>query len=70
MHRHGPIVLGVCRRLLTEPSDVEDAFQATFLILLGKAASIAHPERLGPWLHGVAYRVAVRAPSGSPPARL
>src|SRR5262245_19021409 len=59
--RHGPMVLGVCRRLLREPSDIEDAFQATFLILVRKAGSLRDRDRLGPWLHGVAHRVAVRA---------
>src|SRR5262249_55629286 len=59
--RHGPMVLGVCRRLLRDPHAVEDAFQATFLVLLRRAASIARPELLGNWLYGVAYRVAARA---------
>jgi RNA polymerase sigma factor (sigma-70 family) len=58
--RHGPMVLGVCRRLLAEPHDVEDAFQATFLILLRKAGSIRDRQVLGTWLYGVARRVAVR----------
>ncbi|MGP0064131.1 MAG: sigma factor [Isosphaeraceae bacterium] len=58
---HGPMVLGVCRRWLANPHDVEDAFQATFLILVRKARSLRDVHRLGPWLHGVAYRVAVRA---------
>ncbi len=59
--RHGPTVLGVCRRWLHDPADVEDAFQATILILLRKASSIRDPQQLGPWLYGVAYRVARRA---------
>ncbi|MHC5538147.1 sigma-70 family RNA polymerase sigma factor [Singulisphaera rosea] len=59
--RHGPMVWGVCRRLLHDTNDVEDAFQATFLILLGKAGSLRDPSGVGPWLHGVAYRVALRA---------
>ncbi len=59
--RHGPLVLGVCRRLLRDPSDVEDAFQATFLVLVRKARSIRDRELLGPWLYGVAYRVALRS---------
>lgn len=59
--RHGPLVLGVCRRLLRDPRDVEDAFQATFLILVRKAGSIQQRELLGPWLYGVAYRVARRS---------
>ena len=61
--RLGPMVLGVCRRLLDDPRDVEDAFQATFLVLVRKAGSIRDRERLGPWLHGVAHRVAARARS-------
>ena len=59
--RHGPMVLGVCRRLLANPADVDDAFQATFLILVRKAHALRDIHQLGPWLHGVAYRVAVRA---------
>ena len=61
--RHGPIVLGVCRRLLHDRRDVEDAFQATFLVLLRKAGALRDGELLGPWLHGVAYRVASRVRS-------
>ena len=57
---HGPMVLGVCRRWLANPHDVDDAFQATFLILVRKARALRDVRRLGPWLHGVAYRVAVR----------
>jgi RNA polymerase sigma factor (sigma-70 family) len=59
--RHGPMVLGVCRRLLGDPHDVEDAFQATFLVLVKKAGAIRDRDLLGPWLYGVAHRVAVRA---------
>ncbi len=58
VERHGPMVLGVCRRLLASPHDVDDAFQATFLILVRKARTLGDRHRLGPWLHGVAYRVA------------
>jgi RNA polymerase sigma factor (sigma-70 family) len=61
--RHGPMVLGVCRRVLSDPHDVEDAFQATFLVLVRKAGSLRDGDRLGPWLHGVASRIAVRARS-------
>jgi RNA polymerase sigma factor (sigma-70 family) len=59
--RHGPMVLGTCRRMLSDPHDVDDAFQATFLVLARKAGSIQDPNRLGPWLHGVARRVAARS---------
>jgi RNA polymerase sigma factor (sigma-70 family) len=61
LRRHGPLVLGVCRRLLHDRHDVEDAFQASFLVLLRKARSLRRRERLGPWLYGVAYRVALKA---------
>ena len=59
--RHGPMVLSVCRQILGDPHDVEDAFQATFLILLRKAQSIRNHKKLGEWLHGVAHRVSMRA---------
>ncbi len=59
--RHGPMVLGTCRRMLADPHDVDDAFQATFLVLARKAGSIQDADRLGPWLHGVARRVATRS---------
>jgi RNA polymerase sigma factor (sigma-70 family) len=59
--RHGPLVLSVCLRMLPERSDVEDAFQATFLILVRKAGTLRDRQRLGPWLYGVAHRVAARA---------
>jgi RNA polymerase sigma factor (sigma-70 family) len=61
MARHGPMVYGVCRRLLRHAQDAEDAFQATFLILVRKAASIGKRELLANWLYGVALRVAHRA---------
>src|SRR5918998_774306 len=61
LRRHGPMVLGVCRRLLADPHDVEDAFQATFLVLVRKAGSLRRDDLLGQWLYGVAHRVAVRA---------
>src|SRR5262245_9719238 len=51
--RHGPMVLGVCRRTLAHPHDAEDAFQATFLILVRKAGSVRVGDSLGPWLYGV-----------------
>ena len=59
--RHGPMVLGVCRGVLDDPHDVEDAFQATFLVLVRKAGGLRDRELLGPWLYGVARRVALRA---------
>jgi RNA polymerase sigma factor (sigma-70 family) len=59
--RHGPIVLSVCRRRLRDPRDAEDAFQATFLVFIRKAGSVKKPHLLGPWLYGVADRVARRA---------
>jgi RNA polymerase sigma factor (sigma-70 family) len=61
IQRHGPIVLGVCRRVLGNADGAEDAFQATFLVLVRRAASIQRPELLGNWLYGVAFRIASRA---------
>jgi len=59
--RYGPMVLGVCRRRLRDGHAAEDAFQATFLVLVRRAASIRGLPTLGPWIHGVAWRVAERA---------
>src|SRR6266542_3193370 len=59
--RHGPMVLGLCRRLLRHEQDAEDAFQATFLTLVRKAGSIGKREAVGAWLYRVAYRIALAA---------
>jgi RNA polymerase sigma factor (sigma-70 family) len=59
--RHGPLVLGVCRRALRDRHLAEDAFQVTFMVLARKAMDLQHPEQLGNWLYGVANRVARRA---------
>jgi RNA polymerase sigma factor (sigma-70 family) len=65
VERHGPLVLGVCRRLLPDADDVEDAFQATFLVLARKANSLGQVGRLAAWLYGVAVRVARKARAGT-----
>ncbi len=59
--RHGPMVLRVCRNLLRNPDDAQDAFQATFLVLVQRRGSIRQLESVGGWLYGVACRVAARA---------
>lgn len=61
VRRHGPMVLGVCRRVLRNNHDAEDAFQATFLVLALKARTLAKPEQLGNWLYGVAWRTSLEA---------
>jgi RNA polymerase sigma factor (sigma-70 family) len=60
VHRHGPLVWRVCRQILHNAQDCEDACQATFLVLVRKAGSVGRPELLGNWLYGVALRVAGR----------
>lgn len=61
MARHGPMVLGVCHRILGDVQDAEDAFQATFLVLARKAAKLRRPEALVSFLYGVAVRLARKA---------
>jgi RNA polymerase sigma factor (sigma-70 family) len=61
VRRHGPMVEGVCRRILGEVHSAEDAFQAVFMVLVKKSASIRRPELLANWLYGVACRIARKA---------
>jgi RNA polymerase sigma factor (sigma-70 family) len=61
LRRHGPMVLTVCRRVLGDRHDAEDAFQATFIVLICKASSVVSRESVGSWLYGVAYRTAHKA---------
>jgi RNA polymerase sigma factor (sigma-70 family) len=63
VRRHGPMVRSVCCRVLRNPDDADDAFQAVFLVLLRKASSLEMREVLGDWLHGVAYRTALKSRS-------
>jgi DNA-directed RNA polymerase specialized sigma24 family protein len=65
LRRHGPMVWGVCRRIVGHAQDPEDAFQATFLVLVRKAASVVPREAVGNWLYGVAYNTALKARAAS-----
>jgi RND family efflux transporter MFP subunit len=64
LRRHAPMVLAVCRRLLVDPNDADDAFQATFLVLARKAGAVASGEALAAFLHRVAFRAALRVRTG------
>src|SRR6266542_2631423 len=61
VRRHGPMVWGVCWRLLASLQDAEDCYQATFLVLIRKARSVRPRSQVGAWLHGVAYHTALKA---------
>lgn len=65
VERYGPLVLSVCRRVLQNLHDAEDAFQATFLVLVRKAGSIGKCESVGSWLYKVAYRISIKAKAGA-----
>src|SRR5438132_13464125 len=65
VRRHGPMVLSVCRRVLRNAHDADDAFQATFLVLVRKAGAIGFPELLANWLYGGAYNTARKARAAS-----
>src|SRR5260370_28051075 len=65
LRRHGPMVLGVCRRVLRDYHDAEDAFQATFLVLARRAAAVVKRESVGCYLYAIAYHTALEAAASS-----
>src|SRR5262245_39816558 len=65
LHRHGPLVWRLCQRLLPNPPDAEDAFQATFLVLARKARGIRRQCSVASWLYGVAHRLALKVRAGA-----
>src|SRR5262249_7579778 len=70
VERHGGMVLGVCRSVLNQAQDAEDAFQATFLLLACKAATIRNRESVASWLYGVAYRLALKRKASAANGRI
>ncbi len=66
VRRHGPMVLRVCQNALIDPNDAQDAFQATFLVLVRRVGAVRGLDSLGGWLYGVACRVAARRESRRP----
>ena len=70
LSRHGPMVMTVCRGILRDAGDADDAFQATFLVLARKAGAAWAEGQLGGWLHKVAYRIAIRASADARRRRL